>query len=64
MVTILLVSVFFIVLNFCLVDCMNVTLLLLLDIVLWTAMQLFINYRIKVYQSVLKQNEAFNPKNY
>ena len=64
MVTILLVSVFFIVLNFCLVDCMNVTLLLLLDVVLWTAMQLYINYRIKIYQNVLKLNEAFNSKNY
>ena len=50
MVTILLVSVFFIVLNFCLVDCMNVTLLLLLDVVLWTAMQLFINYRIRLIE--------------
>lgn len=51
LVTILFVLLFFIGLNICLVDKLDVTLLLILDIVLWTAMQLFINYCIERHKS-------------
>lgn len=46
MVTILCVSVFFIVLNMLLADRMNVTFLLLLNLLLWTSLHLLINWLI------------------
>lgn len=55
LVTILCVSVFFIALNVWLVDRMNVTLLLALDIVLWTLMQLAINRKIKERKAKAEQ---------
>lgn len=54
--TILGLSVFFIVINTFLVDRLNITLLLLLDIVLWTAIQLFINQGIKMHEIKMKQS--------
>lgn len=51
LVTILFVLLFFIGLNVCLVDKLDVTLLLILDIVLWTLMQLFINYCVARHKS-------------
>ena len=53
LVTILFILLFFIGLNICLVDKLDVTLLLILDIVLWMAMQVFINYCVERHKSKL-----------
>ena len=50
MITILCIALFFIALNFFLSDRMDITWLLVLDIVLWTAMQLGINVAIKKHK--------------
>lgn len=47
MITILCVSLFFIGFNYLLADRMDTTLLLVLDVTIWTAMQLGINYAIR-----------------
>ena len=49
LMTILLIVVMYIILNAMLLKVMDVTLILLLDIVLWTAIHLFINQRIRIY---------------
>lgn len=58
LLTILGVSVFFIVFNALLADHLEVTLLLLLDIVLWTVMQLFINVYIRRHEAALEQEQV------
>lgn len=57
MVTILLVALFFIALNWLLMNQIDITWLLLLDIVLWTALQLAINQGIKVHQKKTLENQ-------
>ena len=47
MVTILFIALFFIGINGLLADVLNITILLMLDIVLWTLMQLGINRAIR-----------------
>ena len=49
LVTILSVVIMYIVLNAMMLKVMDVTLVLVLDIVLWIALHLFINHRIKIY---------------
>lgn len=56
-VTILLVALFFIGLNWLLMNQIDITWLLLLDIVLWTALQLAINQGIKVHQKKTLENQ-------
>ena len=50
MITILCVALFFIGLNWALADKIDITLLLVLDVVLWTAMQLGINLAIRLHK--------------
>lgn len=47
LMTIIAIDVFFIVLNSLIADVMNVTLIILLDIVIWTALQFVVNYYIR-----------------
>ncbi len=49
LLTIIGVVVFFIVFNYVMFPYINVTLLLVIDVVLWTCMHIFINYRIRLY---------------
>ena len=49
LLTIIGVVVFFIVFNYVMFPYINVTLLLIIDVVLWTCMHIFINYRIRLY---------------
>lgn len=49
LITILLIVVMYVILNAILLRIMDVTLIFFLDIVLWTAIHLFINHRIKIY---------------
>lgn len=54
MLTILLVALFFVAFNMLMVDVLEVTLLLVLDIVIWTGMQLGINKAIKLHKKKLE----------
>ena len=57
MVTILLIALSFVGINWCLADTLNITWLLLLDIVLWTVMQLGINQAIRRHQHNLSTTD-------
>lgn len=49
LVTIICIVIFFIGLNILLTACLSTTLVLLVDVVIWTALQFCINWRIRVY---------------
>lgn len=57
MVTILLIALSFVGINWCLADTLNITWLLLLDIMLWTVMQLGINQAIRRHQHNLSTTD-------
>lgn len=62
LVTILLVSVFFILINVFLSEVVNITLLFVLDVVLWTCLQLVINHYIKVHRKKEEELTRINKK--
>ncbi|MBO5194777.1 MAG: hypothetical protein J6B62_07765, partial [Bacteroidales bacterium] len=49
LVTIIMIAVFFVVFNAVLVDYVNITIILILDVVIWTVIQLLINKGIVKY---------------